>query len=156
MRLNELIDAFAEKVGGDFTVEDGMVMLGIDDMSVTIQELDEVGRIATYAEIGEPPPERLEKLYEAMLAANHLFAGTAGSTISFDTESRRFYLCRTDVADVMDADGFMAMLEKFVNTLEIWRKLLADYRSDGAQAAEKPAAEDAPFSGSFSADFLRA
>ena len=136
MRLNELIDAFAEKVGGDFAVEDGMVTLAIDDMTVTIQELDELGRIATYAEIGEPPPERLEKLYEAMLAANHLFAGTAGSTISFDTESRRFYLCRADVADVMDADGFMAMLEKFVNTLETWRKLLSDYRADDSGLKE--------------------
>ena len=136
MRLHELITAFAERVGGEFAVEDGAVTLAIDDMTVTIQELDELGRIATYAEIGEPPPERLEKLYEAMLSANHLFSGTAGSTISFDADGRRFYLCRTDVTQTLDTDAFMAMLEKFVNTLETWRKLLADYRADDSVPKE--------------------
>lgn len=149
MRLKEMVDELGKRCGGEFQVVDGVCTLGIDDMTISLQEIDELGVISTFAEIGEPPPQGLEKLYEAMLAANHLFAGTAGSTISFDVEQRRFYLCRIDHEPLMDAEGFFAMLEKFVNTLETWRKLLADYRPDESAAAAAPPADEQPPLGGF-------
>ena len=130
MRLNDLIAQFGAKLNLEIALQDGGCTLDIDGMSVTIQEIDELSSISTMAEIGEPPPQGLEKLFESMLAANHLFAGTGGSTISFDGEKRRFYLCRVDRAELMDFEAFQSMLEKFVNVLETWRKMLADYRPE--------------------------
>ena len=130
MRLNDLINEFGAKLNLEIALNDGGCTLDIDGMSVTIQEIDELSTISTVAEIGEAPPQGLEKLFEAMLAANHLFAGTGGSTISFDIEKRRFYICRIDRSELMDFDAFRSMLEKFVNVLDVWRRLLADYRPE--------------------------
>lgn len=144
MILNDLIQELGKRCGNEFAVEDGVCTLGIDDMTVTVQEIDEVGVISTYADIGEPPPQGLEKLFESMLVANYLFAGTAGSTISFNSERRVFVLCRVDPVSMMDGEKFCNMLEKFVNTLESWRKLLADYRplAENSSSAENTESYD--------------
>ena len=34
------------------------------------------------ADLGEPPPERLEKLYQALLDAGHNFAGAGGGVLA--------------------------------------------------------------------------
>lgn len=138
MRINELIGELEKRTGGTYPIEGGICAISIDDMPVTIQEINEIGVISTYAEIGEPPPQGLEKLYEAMLSANHLFQGTNGSTISFDAESRHFFLCRVDQTSMMDGAGFCAMLEQFVNTLAVWRKMLADYRPVAETVVDEP------------------
>ena len=71
-----------------------------------------------------------------MLEANHLFAGTAGATISRDHETGRFHLCRQEPLAILDADSLAALVESFVNTLEIWRKAIASYRPVAKSAAE--------------------
>lgn len=145
MRLNELIGDLETRTGSHFPVEDGLCAISIDDMPVTIQEIDEIGVISTYGEIGEPPPQGLEKLYEAMLSANYLFQATNGSTISLDPERNRFFLCRVDYSELLDGDKFCVMLEQFINTLETWRKILADYRPVSETAAT--AAPEQPMAG---------
>ena len=108
---------------------------------MTIQNLPELGAIALTGDIGEPPPERLEGLYKTLLAANHLFGGTAGSTISLDPENGRIALCRTLTTMTLDGDGFYAELERFVNTAETWSRVVADYRdaaTEEGETAESP------------------
>ena len=137
MQLNELIKSLNEVAGGEFTVENDTCTIGIDDMVVTIQEIAEEGIITTYAEIGEPPPQGLEQLLDSMLQANYLFQGTGGATISRDPESGKFFLCRCDASDTLDGEKFLKMVEKFVNVLETWVKLLANYRpAEESQSAD--------------------
>ena len=148
MKLQELVNALGAVTGGEFTVEDDVCTIGIDDMTVTIQEIAETSAITTYAEIGEPPPQGLEQLLSAMLNANHLFQGTGGATISRDPSNGKFYLCRYDHTDTLDGDRFIAMIEKFVNVLETWRKMLSDYRpEEGDVAAPAPDAVESGMNG---------
>ena len=150
MRLAELVEELERQTGGNFEVNNGICALKIDDMSVSLQEIDEVGLISMYAEIGEPPPQHLENLYESMLMANHLFMATAGSTLSLDPETRRFYLCRVDASDSLSSERFCKMLEQFINTLEKWRKLVADFREEAASVpAEENISAFPDFGGAF-------
>ena len=105
-------------------------------MVVTLMSLPDSDRLAVHGEIGDPPPEGLEQLLSAMLEANHLFAGTAGATISRDHETGRFHLCRHEPLATLDADSLAALVESFVNTLEILRKAIASYRPVAKSAAE--------------------
>jgi len=66
-----------------------------------------------------------------MLAANHLFSGTGGAAISRDPRSGNFYLCRSEPSAMLDGDSLVRLIESFVNTLENWRRLIADYRPAG-------------------------
>ena len=136
MTFDELIRDFGGKIGVELTPTDGAVALAVDDMSVLIQELPELDAVVLLGEIGEPPPEGLERLLTAMLDANHLFAGTGGGTLSRDPESGKFHLCRWESLALADGESFAAVVEKFVNVLETWRKLVADYRPPAADVAE--------------------
>lgn len=142
MTFDELIRDFGGQIGVELTSRDGMVALDIDGMSVLIQELHELDAVVVLGEIGEPPPQGLEALLSSMLNANHLFAGTSGGTLSRDPESGKFFLCRWKPLALADAASFAAMMDRFLNVLETWRKLVADYRPVAASAAtevEEPA-----------------
>ena len=78
-----------------------------------------------------------------MLEANHLFAGTAGATLSRDKKTGRFCLCRVEPLALLDADSFASVMESFVNTLAVWRSIVANYRPDESGAAA-PAADPPP------------
>ena len=136
MTFEELISGLGSKLGVELTSDDGSCVINVDDMVVTLMSLPDSDRLAVYGEIGDPPPEGLEQLLSAMLEANHLFAGTAGATISRDHETGRFHLCRQEPLAILDADSLAALVESFVNTLEILRKAIASYRPVAKSAAE--------------------
>lgn len=131
MEFNELLASLGKKLGLELSADaDGACVLGVDDrMSVTIQNLDELARVAVWAKIGEPPPQGLERLLSAMLEANHLFQGTGGATISRDSAGD-FFLCQLFELRALEDDPFFTALERFVNTLEAWQRLLEDYRPE--------------------------
>jgi len=62
-----------------------------------------------------------------MLSANHNFTGTFGATLSIDAVtgllSLRQFLCKQR----MDGAMLVGEVERFVNTLEAWRGLVADF-----------------------------
>ena len=130
MELKELMVEFGKRCGGgDFAPdEEGIVMIGLDDMIVKIREVPELGMIVTYAEICEEPPEDTGDLAKAMLQANYLFRGTAGAALAQDAETGMYYLNRSDDMKTLDGDSFFAMIERFTDTLEVWRTLVKDYR----------------------------
>ena len=136
MTFEELISGLGSKIGVELTSEDGECVINVDDMVVTLMSLPDSDRLAVYGEIGDPPPEGLEQLLSAMLEANHLFAGTAGATISRDHETGRFHLCRHEPLAPLDADSLAALVDSFVITLGIWRKAIASYRPVAKSAAE--------------------
>ena len=136
MTFEELISGLGSKIGVELTSDDGSCVINVDDMVVTLMSLPDSDRLAVHGEIGDPPPEGLEQLLSAMLEANHLFAGTAGATISRDHETGRFHLCRQEPLAILNADTLAAILQSFVNTLEIWRKAIASYRPVAKSAAE--------------------
>jgi len=136
MEFKDLIDALGKKLGLELEVSaEGDCTLGVDDMTLTIQHLEEVDVVAVWGKIASAPPQGQEQLYAAMLEANHLFKGTGGATISREQDSGDFFLCRVDEMKSLDSDQFVDRLERFVNTLEAWQKLVADYRPDLAGAS---------------------
>ena len=110
---------------------------------MTLNHFPEIDALALTGDVGEPPPENLESLYKAMLEANCAFDGTAGATLSLDSATGRFSLCRTLPLAALDPDSLYVAVEEFVNTLEAWHKIVANYRapaqgeSAGGESAEK-------------------
>lgn len=136
MEFGELVSGLSRRLGIELAVENGICSIDIDGMVVNLHDISELGVIFFQAEIGEAPPQGLEPLLVSMLEANHLFQATGGATISRDPETGRFHLCRCAEAANLDVGRFSELLEKFVNVLEIWRKMLADYRPEERTVAE--------------------
>ena len=143
MQITELIAALGERIGLKLALDEaGACTLAVDGMSVVIQDVSEADLVGFWGKIGAPPPEGLQRLYELMLEANHLFRATAGATISRDPESKDFFLCRVLDLRILDAESFILALERFVNTLENWQRLVLDYRPAAASDGTGDGAPD--------------
>lgn len=144
MAFDELINEAGRKLGVELVTHDGMTRLTIDDMEVSVLEIVALDAVALNGVIGEPPPQGLAPLYRAMLEANFDFAGTAGATLSVNPEDGALTLARLAPLACLDADAFLSVLEGFVNVLEAWRKIVADYRPDEAGATPPLPSDGAP------------
>ena len=131
MEFKELIGQFAREVGITDAVTDeaGAFRFAIDDMTVSFEANETVGELATYAQVGELPPEGREQLYRLMMEAMFRGEGTDGATLSIAHDSDTVYLHRYDSLAVLDLERFKSILERFVNALEEWRKMLVDFRA---------------------------
>ena len=136
MNSQDLVRHFGEKLGIDLAFEEGSCAFEADGSLIAIHDLPEIDTIVISGDLGEPPPERLENLYKTLLEANYLFRETSGSTISLDPETGRFSLCRVVLCQVTDDDSFFDAVERFVNGVESWSRLIGDFRSAASAAAD--------------------
>lgn len=145
MEFNELMAAFGNEIGiADLRPdEDGICNLAFDGMNVSFTSVPETERLAVWAEIGEMPPEGGDRLCRAMMEAMFMGQATAGASFSINGETGRIYHQRIESLRGLDFDEFRAMVEKFVNTLEQWRKLTAEYRPVAAEVQRIQAEERA-------------
>ena len=97
-------------------------------MAIIINYLEKIDVLVLLADVGEPPPERLERLYKMLLEANHLFTATAGATLSLDPESGHVVLCRAVRCMAVGVEEFVSVVEQFVNTLEMWTSTVVAFR----------------------------
>lgn len=143
MESDELFAAFAEKYGIDgLDFAEGAMLLEIDGMSVAVASDDEAGEIVVSGEIGEMPPDGAVEFSGMLLQANADCQGMDGAVFAQDAETKTYILLKRIAVDgALDLDGFSDMLEKFVNKLETWRKLLVDFRPAAAEATAAAAGE---------------
>ncbi len=141
--FEELRAVFGEMIGlqGPIEIdEDGFCSFDVDDATVAMQGMDEIETLALSADVGEPPPERLEQLYRELLQANHNFCGTNGATLSLDPQTGRARLCRFEPYAALDADRLVTLVGNFIASLLDWRARVTNFRAD-ASAADKPTPE---------------
>lgn len=146
MDLKEIMAAFAAESGIESLVadENGAYHLCIDEMSVSFMENPESRRLATWAEVCHVPSEGRERLYQVMMEAMFMGSATGGAMFSVEPGGATIFLQRVDSLETMDIDGFKAMLELFINVLEEWRKLAADFRDIAPEldSVQQEAAEE--------------
>ena len=116
------------KFGADFGIagfapgEDGAWSVVIDGMPVSFTELDDPPRLRISAPVCELPENEPETLLEEMLEGMFMGQATGGAVFSVAEGDGTIFLRRTDPLPALDPEGFKAILERFVNILERWRK----------------------------------
>ncbi len=130
METTELLKDLGDRLGVPLELDaDGVCAFEADGLLVSIHDLPELGAIALLGDLGDPPPERLEGLYAAMLEANHLFRDTGGATLSRNPDNNRLALCRVLSRATLSPDGFYDAVERFVSAAQVWAKVVHDYRA---------------------------
>ena len=136
MEFKELIDSFAKRHGiADLAPEDDGVSLDIDGIVVAIVAVG--GEVVLTAEIGEPPVEGRAEFSDALLEASL-------ESVSFFAKSAqtgKYVLLRRLNLLVLDDAAFDTAIESLVNTAEVWRKMLNDFRPMAKAATETAEAE---------------
>ena len=146
MTFNELVAALSKEVGSEIETDGDTcaVRTGTDEsLSVTIliQGFDERGALLMTADLGQPPPERLELLYRTILEANDLFRDTCGATLSVNPATGNVRLQRFDLYDVLAEVGPLKALRLFASVAVEWSKLVRDYR-DAPHEEEENSSQD--------------
>ena len=146
MELKDLMEAFAAAFGiADLKPDDaGVYNVKIDEMKVSFVADSDLPRLVTWGEVGELPPEGREKLYRVLLESMYMGKATGGATFSIEEGTDKLVFHRTDPLDTLDFEAFAAMLDTFVNILEKWRGILANFSvvADDQVKSEEQAAQE--------------
>lgn len=141
-----LFDAIMREAGaglglGEMVLEEGYALIGVDDVAVSVQYLEEADQALLYAEVAPLPEEGREALYAALLEGQSFFRDTAGATLSISRELGAVFLQIVQPLRLLDAASFLTLLEHFVHVVQYWRKVCTAGEDAGGTPA---AAEDAP------------
>ena len=137
MEFKELIDSFAKRHGiADLAPEDDGVSLDIDGIVVAVVAVG--GEVVLSAEIGEPPVEGRAEFADALLEASM----ESAAFFAKSAQTGKYMLLRRLNLLTLDDAAFDNSIEALVNTAEVWRKMLDDFRPVAKAAAEGADAEE--------------
>ena len=153
MELNELMSAFAEKLGIEgIAVENGTCSLTIDDIPMEFTESPDGLAVVGVAVIGEPPPEKREAFYEMLLEANTQVYGTQGIALSKLPDTGEIALIGGLPFKGLELKEFCKSLDEFINKAEEWRETVENFRPAAEEAAIME--KDASFFGQTNSGFI--
>ena len=146
MTFKEYVDVLAKELGVEIETEGDACAVSLDAkegdrLDILMQGIEERSMMLTCADLGEPLPEGRERLYQALLEANDLYADTAGATLSLSRETGRVRLQRYDDMDALAKHGPAKALMAFADTAAMWHSLIADFR-DAGERGFSPAMEN--------------
>lgn len=135
MEFRELIADFAGRIGlGELKAdENGTYAFEVDGMELTVTEVPAEDAALLLAQVGELPAEAREELLKLLMRANFTGRGTQGATLSIDPEGDGVFLHRMLPLPAIDGDGFCAAFERFVNTVDLWRRQMRVFRPIGEE-----------------------
>ena len=143
MEFKELIDSFAKRHGiADLAPEDDGVSLDIDGIVVAVVAVG--GEVVLSAEIGEPPVEGRAEFADALLEASM----ESAAFFAKSAQTGKYMLLQRLNLLTLDDAAFDNSIEALVNTAEVWRKMLDDFRPAVKAATESADAGSPSFGAS--------
>ena len=143
MTFSEFIAALEKGLGTTIETEGAAaaISMGAADGAATtilLQGLDEWDSVLMMADLGAPPPERLERLLRTLLEANDLFRDTGGATFSLNPATGNVRLQRHYAYDALAEAGPDKAFFAFADVATAWAQIVRDYRDAPEEKAEEP------------------
>ena len=146
MEFSEFVQQFAERFGIEVPeIVDEAAAFDADGMPFFLMRVVNEGEseyLVVAADLGEPPPERLEKLYQVLLDAGHNFAGTGGGVFARNPSDGHIWLQSREPFALMDIETAISKVKTLGDVAINWRDIIKEYR-EGASIPEPATAADA-------------
>ena len=141
---------FIQQFSGRFGIEmpeivDEAAAFDADGMPFFLMRVANEGEseyLVIAADLGEPPPERLEKLYQALLDAGHNFAGAGGGVLARNPGDGHIWLQSREPFALMDVETAISRVKALGDAAIEWRDIIKEYR-EGASIPESATAGEA-------------
>ena len=155
MEFSELIRQFAERVGVAVPeIVDEAAAFDADGMPFFLMRVANEGEseyLVIAADLGEPPPERMEKLYEALLDAGHAFAWAGGGVFARNPADGHIWLQLREAYASIDVESAIAKVKALGEAAVNWRDIIREYR-EGAYIPEAQTSGGLPDDGTGAED----
>ena len=126
--VKELVNGFCERLGIKSEANaEGVYAFEVDALEFAIHDLSEQRRVALVGDLGMIPEKHPEGLFRLMLEAQHCFRESEGAIFSIDGERNRLTLSRMLSCAELDDETFFSEVERFVNQIEAWARIICDY-----------------------------
>ena len=146
MEFGNFIEQFAEISGVEMPeIVDDAAAFDADGMPFFLMRVANEGEseyLVVAADLGEPPPERLEKLYQALLDAGHNFAGAGGGVLTRNPGDGHIWLQSREPFASMDIETAISKVKTLGDAAIEWRDIIKEYR-EGASIPESATAGEA-------------
>ena len=147
MEFTELIQRLAERCGIQAPeVVDDAAAFDADGMPFFMMRVVNEGEsdyIVMAADLGEPPPERPEKLYQALLDAGHNFAGAGGGVFARNPADGHIWLELRESFASVDVETAISKVKALGDAAVNWREIIKEYR-EGSSFGETALPGEAP------------
>jgi len=146
MEFSKFIQQFADRFGIEMPeIVDEAAAFDADGMPFFLMRVANEGEseyLVVAADLGEPPPERLEKLYQALLDAGHNFAGAGGGVLARNPGDGHIWLQSREPFALMDVETAISKVKTLGDAAIKWRDIIKEYR-EGASIPESATAGEA-------------
>ena len=146
MDFSNFIQQFADRFGIEMPeIVDEAAAFDADGMPFFVMRVANEGEseyLVVAADLGEPPPERLEKLYQALLDAGHNFAGAGGGVLARNPSDGHIWLQSREPFALMDIETAISKVKTLGDAAIKWRDIIKEYR-EGATIPESATAGEA-------------
>ena len=143
MEFRELVQQFAERFGIEVPeIVDEAAAFDADGMPFFLMRVVNEGEseyLVVAADLGEPPPERLEKLYQALLDAGHNFAGAGGGVLARNPGDGHIWLQSREPFALMNVETAISKVKTLGDAAIKWRDIIKEYR-EGSSIPESATA----------------
>ncbi len=131
MKFEELVEALSNASGAALDNSDGAIGLEVGGMGFFVLNVVPPGQgeyLVVAADLGEVPPERPEKLYQAMLEAGYRYQGAAGGTFARNPEDGHIWLQWYEQVSALTVESAMEAIKSLGDAAVKWRDVIKDYR----------------------------
>ena len=146
MEFREFINEFAKRFGIEVPeIVDEAAAFDADGMPFFMMRVANEGEseyLVVAADLGEPPPERPEKLYQALLDAGHNFAGAGGGVLARNPSDGHIWLQSREAFASMDVETAISKVKSLADAAANWRDIIKEYR-EGTSISEPATTEEA-------------
>ena len=141
MTFADIVAALSKEVGTEIETDSDTCAVRTDasnkaSVTVLMHGFDSREALLMTADLGVPPPERLERLYRSLLEANDLFRDTGGATLSIEGATGRVRIQRFDTYDALKDVGPYQALIAFATVATAWAGIVRDFRDAPAAKNE--------------------
>ena len=144
MTFDELVDALSNATGAAVENSDDAVGFEIGGMELFMMRMmhPDIGEyLVMAADLGEVPPERPEKLYQALLDAGHNFAGAGGGTFARNPDDGHIWLQWREPLGALTVEYALAALKSLGDAALRWRGIIKDCR-EGSEIPSEQGSHD--------------
>ncbi len=146
MTLTEFAEALSKKTGNPVEINDDAIGFSVGGLEFFVLSVLRPGvgeYLVMAADLGDVPPERPEKLYQALLEAGHYFEGAGGGVFSRDPENGRIWLQWREPISAVSVESAMEQMQALEDAALKWRDIIKDYR-EGSALPSTPSPSDSP------------